>query len=390
MIKSETETKFELKTEPNDNTNPNLNRMYETTKTKKIRGQTRITKKQKKEMWDLFDTEISGKDKMENMDRIECVYRESGSREFCDCCQSILSISEEGFLICRNANCGIIYKEMLDHSAEWRYYGAEDNQKTDPARCGMPIHPYLKESSFGCKVLNNGPYSYEMRKIRRYTEWQSMPYKEKSQYDDFQLITMMAQQSGIPKMIIDDAIKYYKKISDSDLSFRGDNRDGIIAASIYISCRIHNFPRTSKEIAEIFHLDDTSATKGCKNAVSIIDNLEKDMDDLEKTKFNKTKPCDFVDRYCSKMSINKELTKLSLFICMKIDKMNLLVEHTPHSIAAGVIYFISQICKLNIKKEEMEGKIKISEVTINKCFKKLEKIKDEIVPVVILKKYNIH
>lgn len=389
MIKSETETKFELKTEPNANTNPNLNRMYETTKTKKIK-QVGITKKQKKEMWDLFDTEISGKDKKENMDRIECVYRESGSREFCDCCQCILAISEEGFLVCRNANCGIIYKEMLDHSAEWRYYGADDNQTSDPARCGMPIHPYLKESSFGCKVLNNGPYSYEMRKIRRYTEWQSMPYKEKSQYEDFQLITMMAQQSGIPKMIIDDAIKYYKKISDSDLSFRGDNRDGIIASSIYMSCRIHKFPRTPKEIADIFHLDDTSATKGCKNAVSIIDNLEKDLDDSEKTKLGKIKPYDFIDRYCSKLNMNKELTKLSLFICMKIEKMNLLAEHTPHSIAAGVIYFISQLCKLNIKKEDMEVKIKISEVTINKCFKKLEKIKDEIVPVVILKKYNIH
>jgi transcription initiation factor TFIIIB Brf1 subunit/transcription initiation factor TFIIB len=156
-----------------------------------------------------------------------------------------------------------------------------------------------------------------------------------------------------------------------------------------MSCRIHKFPRTPKEIADIFHLDDTSATKGCKNAVSIIDNLEKDLDDSEKTKLGKIKPYDFIDRYCSKLNMNKELTKLSLFICMKIEKMNLLAEHTPHSIAAGVIYFISQLCKLNIKKEEMEVKIKISEVTINKCFKKLEKIKDEIVPLVILKKYKV-
>ena len=27
-----------------------------------------------------------------------------------------------------------------------------------------------------------------MRKIRRYTEWQSMPYKEKTQYDEFEKI----------------------------------------------------------------------------------------------------------------------------------------------------------------------------------------------------------
>jgi hypothetical protein len=130
--------------------------------------------------------------------------------------------------------------------------------------------------------------SYEMRKIRRYTEWQSMPYKEKSQYDDFQVITIMAQNSGIPKMIIDDAIRYHKKISEYDLTFRGDNRDGILAASIYISCRINNFPRTAKEIANIFKLDVTSATKGCKNALFIINNLEKDMVNKDKTNFGKT------------------------------------------------------------------------------------------------------
>ena len=68
-----------------------------------------------------------------------------------------------------------------------------------------------------------------MRKIRRYTEWQSMPYKEKSQYDEFQKILIMASQSGIPKIIIDDAIRFHKKISEQK-TFRGLNRDGIIAA----------------------------------------------------------------------------------------------------------------------------------------------------------------
>ena len=62
-------------------------------------------------------------------------------------------------------------------------------------------------------------------------------------------------------------------------------------------------------------------------------------------------------------------------------------ENTPHSIAAGVIYFISQICKLNISKRDVKNISEISEVTINKCFKKLEKMKDELLPSVILKKY---
>jgi transcription initiation factor TFIIB len=231
--------------------------------------------------------------------------------------------------------------------------------------------------------------SYEMRKIRRYTEWQSMPYKEKSQYDEFQIITTMAQHAGMPKMIIDDAIRYHKKISEYELTFRGDNRDGILAASIYISCRINNFPRTAKEIAIIFHLDVTSATKGCKNAVAIINNLEKDMDNKEKTNLGQTKPEAFIERYCSKLNINNELTKLCQFISMKITKGNIMPENTPPSIAAGVVYFISQICKLNISKRDVKNVSETSEVTINKCYKKLEKIRDELIPAAIIKKYSV-
>jgi len=338
----------------------------------------------KSELWNIFDTEVN---ENKTIDPLECIYRSCGNREKCEQCEYSLAFSDEGFLTCTNKGCGIIYKDMVDQSAEWRFYGADDNQMNDPTRCGMPINPLLKESSYGCKVLCVGSTSYEMRKIRRYTEWQSMPYKEKSQYDEFQIITTMAHNAGIPKLIIDDAVRYHKKISEFDLTFRGDNRDGILAASIYISCRINNFPRTAKEIASIFHLDVTSATKGCKNAQIIINNLEKDMDIKEKTSFCKTRPEAFIERYCSKLSINNELTKLCKFISMKIEKENLMPENTPHSIAAGVVYFISQLCKLNISKRDVKNVSEISEVTINKCLKKLEKIKDDIVPAVILKKY---
>lgn len=337
----------------------------------------------KTELWSVFDSEICDKPKIP----LECIYRACGNREKCDQCAASLAFSDEGFLTCTNNTCGIIYKDIVDQSAEWRYYGADDNQNSDPTRCGMPINPLLKESSFGCKVLCIGSTSYEMRKIRRYTEWQSMPYKEKSQYDEFQRITLMSQNAGMPKLIIDDAVRYHKKISEYELTFRGDNRDGILAASIYISCRINNYPRTAKEIATIFHLDVTSATKGCKNALSIVNNLEKDMVNADKTSFCKTKPEAFIERYCSKLNINSELTRVCQFIAMKIEKTELMPENTPHSIAAGVVYFIAQICKLNISKRDVKNISEISEVTINKCFKKIEKLKDDLIPAVILKKY---
>jgi transcription initiation factor TFIIB len=356
------------------------------TGSKSKKNKSGLSAPNKSELWSLFESEIQNPDKQK--DPLECLYRVIGDRESCEMCKASLAYSDEGFLTCTNEKCGIIYKDMLDHSPEWRYYGADDNQNSDPTRCGMPINPLLEESSFGCKVLCLGKSSYEMRKIRRYTEWQSMPYKEKARYDEFQRITLMAANAGIPKLIIDQAIFYHKKISEHEQTFRGDNKDGLIAASIYISCRINNYPRTAKELATIFHLDVTSATQGCKNAQVIINHLEKDMDNNEKTSFCKTKPEAFIERYCSKLNINTELTKLCQFIAIKIEKKDMMPENTPHSIAAGVVYFISQLCKLNVSKKDVKTISEISEVTINKIHKKLEILQDELVPAVILEKYK--
>ena len=350
--------------------------MNDITKTKKIKKP-----KANSEIWKQFDKEIK-----DSENTIECVYRQNGEREFCECCESILIVADEGFLACKNPSCGVLYKDMLDQSAEWRFYGADDNSNSDPTRCGMPINPLLKESSYGCKVLCPVSSSYEMKKIRRYTDWQSMPYKEKSQYEEFQKITILAQNAGLPKLIIDEAMVVHKKISEAK-TFRGCNRDGIIAATIYISCRINNYPRSAKEIATIFFLDHTSATKGCKNATTIINELEHSMSNNDKTLFSKTTPSSFIERYCSKLGINNELTKVCKFIALIIEKHELIPENTPHSIAAGIVYYTAQICNLNICKKKVSLVSEISEVTINKCFKKLEQLNIELIPKQILNKY---
>ena len=75
----------------------------------------------KKELWSIFDSEIKSPTMI--LTNLECIYRASGNRDFCEYCESILAFSDEGFLTCTNKTCGIIYKDIVDHSAEWRYYG---------------------------------------------------------------------------------------------------------------------------------------------------------------------------------------------------------------------------------------------------------------------------
>lgn len=297
-------------------------------------------------------------------------------------------IMDDGFPTCTNATCGVIYKDTLDYSPEWRFYGADDKNANDPTRCGNPINPLLMESSFGCKVLCNLKSSYEMKKIRKWIEWQSMPHKEKSLYDEFQFITIMAQNAGVPRIFIDDAMVIHKDISQQKM-FRGMNRDGIKAASIYISCRLNGCPRTAHEIAEIFKLDKTSATNGCSMAVNIMQNIGRNNEISTKpNELCATLPSSFIERYCSRLNINQELTMVAKFVAYKVEQNNIITDNIPHAISAGIIYFISYNCQLGITKQDVKSICGVSEVTINKCFKKLNAIRESLLPSVILEKYS--
>jgi transcription initiation factor TFIIB len=385
---------------------PNLKKGHKISKKKS----NEISNTEKKKLWNLFDidkTAIKYLDQQNNdenqtgndeegHDNKKCDNNETvkpnphipshKELDICGLCNTVLMLMDDGFPTCTNPKCCIIYKNTLDYSPEWRFFGSDDKNASDPTRCGNPINPLLIESSFGCKVLCGNKSSQEMKHIRKWTEWQSMPHKEKSLYNEFRFITTMAQNAGIPKIFIDDAMVIHKDISEQKM-YRGLNRDGIKAASIYISCRLNGCPRTVHEIADIFLLDKTSATNGCSMAVNILQNIERNTELSQQTDLGSTTPSLFIERYCSKLNISQELTLLCKFVANKVEMQNIILNNTPHSIAAGIIYFIAQTCNLNITKQQIKLTCGVSEVTINKCYKKLDGIKEELIPSCILNKY---
>ena len=336
-------------------------------KTQKKKSQ--LSCQDKTKIWEILDNEASPSE-------MECIYEYN--HDTCATCNSNLVTMDDGFPTCANKQCSKICRDTLDFSPEWRFYGADDKNSSDPTRCGNPVNPLLQESSLGCKVLYTGKSSYEMRKIGKWTEWQSIPHREKSLYNEFMYISTMAQNSGIPKIFIDDALTIHKDISEQKM-FRGCNRDGIKAASIYISCRLNGFTRTPHEIAEIFNLDNASATHGCSLALEILNNVHRN-NGLETTQLGVTLPSAFIDRYCSKLNINKDHTMLCRFIASKVERLNLIPDNTPHSIAAGIIFFVCQVFSMAQSKGDIAAICKVSEVTISKCYRKLDSIKISLVP----------
>jgi transcription initiation factor TFIIIB Brf1 subunit/transcription initiation factor TFIIB len=113
------------------------------------------------------------------------------------------------------------------------------------------------------------------------------------------------------------------------------------------------------------------------------------MEPSQQTKLGITLPSSFIERYCSRLNFNTELTMLAKFVTKKVETSNLITDNIPHAIAAGIIYFVAHNCELGVTKQNIKTICGVSEVTINKCFKKLEISKEILIPNVIRTKYNI-
>jgi transcription initiation factor TFIIB len=322
-------------------------------------------------IWDILKVDTTEPQKVEKNKHL---------KDICESCQSDNLVTDNGTVICKS--CGIINYCTIDSGAEWRFYGSEDSKFSDPTRCGLPTNVLLPESSLGSTVSFKYGESYEMRKIRNYHLWNAMPYKERSLYNVFDGIQVRANDHGIPSCIIDEAKNLYKQISDIQIN-RGSNRSGIIASCIYKACIIQGCPRSAKEIAEIFKLNITHMTKGCKKFDEIL-NLKSDQH--FSSTGNTTKSIDFIERFCSKLNLGKNIVKICKHVCEKADEYNLVSKCIPPSIAAGSIFIVCNILNINISKKEISTTCKISEVTISKCYKSLLKYHKYLFPEDIIKK----
>jgi transcription initiation factor TFIIB len=321
--------------------------------------------------------QVSKSNTIEKDDSIEIdVYDET----FCpDCGSEDALIIDEGCYECRF--CGVKQDIKLNMEQEWRYYGDNDTKGSDPNRVGMPTNSLLPESSLGSIIGSKGG---DFSKLRQYHQYNIMPYKERSLWNTFTYIQNRCLQANIPGIIIEDAKTNYKMVSEQKIS-RGSNRKGIVANCVYFSCKKNNVPRSMKEIAEIFGINVSEMTKGKKKYEDIMYQQSK----FTMSHINSTNPFDYIDRFCSNLQIDLDIKYICQFVVFEAMRQDIFDDNTPPSIAAGAIFLVASLLKMRITKVQVHTATKISEVTISKCYKKLNLYKDRLFPKAAIEKYNI-
>lgn len=288
---------------------------------------------------------------------------EKSDPETCSCGSSDIVI-EDTMQICKN--CCAVIGRVIDNTAEWRYYGAEDNRDGDPARCGLPTNSLLPKSSLSSMIGGSRNDNIDIKRIRMYQLWNYMPYDERTLWSVFEKLTANTANYGIPQKVIDDAKVLYKRASEKKIS-RGDNKEGLIASCIYHSCLINNVPRSSKEISAMFNISPVVLNKGNSRFQTLL-----------KINVASSSPDDFISRFGSKLSMKMNDVENCKKLIKFLEKHEILSDNSPTSSAAGILYYYSVIENLGFTKKQFANVCNVSEVTIIKNFKIICKYKDFI------------
>lgn len=334
-----------------------------------------IDSKEFEQIWSLYN-DLNSKNDLDDSNETD-EKKQDDIVLTCNSCAGTNIILEDNTYICKD--CNSIIDRFIDDTAEWRYYGQNDSKQSNPTRCGMPTNELLKDFSLGSVIGydNTSKLSPKMREISRYARWSATSYKERSLYHVIDNIYIQANNSGIPQSIIEEAKTMYSQIAELQIS-RGANRNGLISSCLFWSCKRNGVPRSSKEIAKIFNINITTMTKGCKK-----------FHDLMNLNLQCTSASDFIIRFCSNLHLEHEITQLCVRVVAAAEELGIVSAQSPSSAAAGVIYMVSIICKLNISKTDISEASKISFVTCNKSYKTLYKYRAELFTHDDIVKYSI-
>ena len=298
------------------------------------------------------------------------------------CCQdqSNLVISEDGFITC--SVCAFTDTAIIDASAEWRFYGADNNKgEADPTRCGMPSNN-LFENNLTCTFQAGHSTSYKknISSLIRYTNSSNLTHKDKTLLGDIQQLTNLGLEANFTQCIIDNAITIHKQIitylKESDVHFRSENRDSILFGDFDLACKRLNVPRTVKEFAALWSCDIQTVTAGCKIAQTVFAQIEQNTHDSQKITSKHTQASSFIARFCSNLDIrNADFVKLCTFILGKSKGIHSISQHTSQSVAAGTILFLANYTNMlppnYITKDQLSRATGVSDVTIAKLNTKL-------------------
>ena len=282
----------------------------------------------------------------------------------------------EDILVC--TKCGDVLSRILDTCAEYRYFGIENRNSSDPSRIGAPADPRLPESSLGTMILPTGNAKI-MSRVRRFHQWNMLPYKERALLAAFDRLNIAANNHGLSASILEDAKELYVKLNGF-CDRRGLSRDSLLASCVYTALKRSGTPRKPQDVGSMFSLSHATFTKAFKFFQEVLAHATQKglLTELwTPSNLTSTKASDYVSLPLSKLPMSRgEYSKYlaqAQALADKAEAEGISPENTPPSLAAGVVAYICEINHaVDIPLARIAKACDVSLATLQKCLRRLQ------------------
>ncbi|XP_057535236.1 transcription initiation factor IIB-2 [Amaranthus tricolor] len=271
------------------------------------------------------------------------------------------------------SECGLVLEShSIDETSEWRTFANESNDN-DPVRVGGPSNPLLSDGGLSTVISkpNGTTGDYLSSSLGRWQNRGANP--DRGLILAFKTIATMADRLGLVSTIKDRASEIYKKVEDQKSS-RGRNQDAILAACLYIACRQEDKPRTVKEICSVANGATKKEIGRAKEY--IVKQLEVEMG--KAVDMGTIHAGDFLRRFCSNLGMNNQAMKAAQEAVQKSEEID--IRRSPISIAAAVIYIITQLSEEKKPLKDISLATGVAEGTIRNAYKDLYPHISKIIP----------
>ena len=266
-------------------------------------------------------------------------------------------------------NCGLVLDEsIIENKPKRQSFNSNINENNDGIGSPMTLTLHDKGLSTNIGRYNKDHYGnslsskkinkfYRLRRLDSKTKLASN--KDKYLFNALLKLDQMSSSLDLPKNVRENAAYIYRKTIKMS-SLKGRSSIGILAASVYASCKIYNIPRTLHEVSNVSNVPE-------KN----IGRYYKFLNKLIKFRIHPPSPYNYLNRFCNDLDLGCDVVLKSKEILKEADENDLTKGRNPIICAAASIYLASIVCKSRRTQKEIAEIAGITELGLRNVYKKI-------------------
>ncbi len=280
---------------------------------------------------------------------------------------NLVSDNARGEIICNV--CGLVLSQkIIDSGPEWRAFSSEEANKK--ARVGAPTTLTLHDKGLSTMIGWNNKDAFgksispKMKaEVYRLRKWHVRTRTNKS--IDRNLAYAMneldrfSSQLNLSRELKESAAHIYRKMAHKNL-IRGRSIEAMLIASIYLSCRLNNIPKTLDDFVE-FALVDKKKIARCYRLI------------LNELKINiqVSSPINFIPRFCAELNLSGRTQNRAAELLKLARKYRITTGKAPTGLAGAALYVAAIQEGERRTQKEISLAAGVTEATIRNRYKEI-------------------